>query len=91
MFFRPGHGAPTGDIRKKRFTEHQIDIGMKRSQSSFSLDEAGGYMGGGSMARFNSEFDLENAVDQVYENDYGFNGDVCRMFFPLDAQAMGHR
>ena len=35
---------------------------MKRSQSQFSLDEAGGYMGGGSMARFNSEFDLENAV-----------------------------
>ena len=22
---RPGHGAPTQDIRKKKFTEHQMD------------------------------------------------------------------
>ena len=22
---RPGHGAPTGDIRKKKFTEYQLD------------------------------------------------------------------
>ena len=25
MFGRPGHGAPTIDNRKKRFTEHQFD------------------------------------------------------------------
>ena len=25
MFGRPGHGAPTVDNRKKRFTEHQFD------------------------------------------------------------------
>jgi len=25
MFGRPGHGAPTIDVRKKRFTEHQLD------------------------------------------------------------------
>ena len=25
QFFRPGHGAPTLDVRKKRFTEHQLD------------------------------------------------------------------
>ena len=25
MSFRPGHGAPTVDNRKKRFTEHQFD------------------------------------------------------------------
>ena len=60
---RPGHGAPTQDIRKKKFTEHQIDIGLKRSQSSFSLDEAGGYVTGGSMSRFNSEYDLESPVN----------------------------
>jgi len=60
MFGKPGHGAPTGDVRKKKFTEHQIDIGLKRSQSSFSLDEAGGYVTGGSMSRFNSEYDLES-------------------------------
>ena len=33
MFGRPGHGAPTQDIRKKKFTEHQL----KRSQSMHSL------------------------------------------------------
>ena len=25
VFCRPGHGAPTGDIRKKKFTEYQLD------------------------------------------------------------------
>ena len=39
MICRPGHGAPTGDIRKKKFTEHQLGRALKRSQSVFSLDE----------------------------------------------------
>ena len=39
MLCRPGHGAPTGDIRKKKFTEHQLGRALKRSQSVFSLDE----------------------------------------------------
>ena len=32
---RPGHGAPTGDVRKKKFTEHQL----RRSQSMLSLED----------------------------------------------------
>ena len=36
MFGRPGHGAPTEDIRKKKFTEHQL----RRSQSVLSFDDA---------------------------------------------------
>ena len=39
MFGRPGHGAPTNDIRKKKFTEHQLGRALKRSQSVFNLDE----------------------------------------------------
>ena len=35
MFGRPGHGAPTEDIRKKKFTEHQL----RRSQSVLGLDD----------------------------------------------------
>ena len=34
---RPGHGAPTQDIRKKKFTEHQMN-NLTRSQSLFGLD-----------------------------------------------------
>ena len=71
-YLRPGHGAPTGDIRKKKFTEHQIDIGLKRSQSSFNLDEAGSYVGGLPMARFNSEFDLESPVSKIYKLSYQY-------------------
>ena len=37
MFGRPGHGAPTTDIRKKKFTEHQMN-NLTRSQSLFGLD-----------------------------------------------------
>ena len=29
IFGRPGHGAPTNDIRKKKFTEYQLDIANK--------------------------------------------------------------
>ena len=36
MFGRPGHGAPTQDIRKKKFTEHQMN-NLTRSQSLFGL------------------------------------------------------
>ena len=36
-WIRPGHGAPTKDIRKKKFTEHQMNC-LTRSQSLFGLD-----------------------------------------------------
>ncbi|XP_023345523.1 uncharacterized protein LOC111714611 isoform X2 [Eurytemora carolleeae] len=39
MFGRPGHGAPTVDIRKKKFTEHQLSDGLPRSVSMFKLDQ----------------------------------------------------
>ena len=37
LILRPGHGAPTQDIRKKKFTEHQMN-NLTRSQSLFGLD-----------------------------------------------------
>ena len=36
---RPGHGAPTGDVRKKKFTEHQLARQLRRTQSMFSLED----------------------------------------------------
>ena len=36
---RPGHGAPTQNIRKKKFTELQLTGSLKRSQSMFSLED----------------------------------------------------
>jgi len=67
MFGRPGHGAPTQDIRKKKFTEHQLDRTINRSQSMFSLDEGGvemsdAYGVGGStqLARCNSDLELDD-------------------------------
>ena len=64
IFLRPGHGAPTGDIRKKKFTEHQINKGMTRSQSTFSLDDAGDFIGipAAPLARFSSETELQAGV-----------------------------
>ena len=50
MFGRPGNGAPTGDVRKKKFTEHQLDLGMRRSQSMFTLDSMDGGLEGGGIA-----------------------------------------
>jgi len=60
MFGRPGNGAPTGDVRKKKFTEHQLDLGMKRSQSMFALDTDYGGLEGGGVAppRWSDDHDL---------------------------------
>ena len=57
--FRPGHGAPTGDIRKKKFTEYQLD----RSMSSSNLDQLDQYVKGqtGHISRWGSALALENS------------------------------
>ena len=34
LFGKPGHGAPTNDIRKKKFTEYQLDIENKKAFDS---------------------------------------------------------
>jgi len=39
MFGRPGNGAPTIDIRKKRFTEHQMDESIHRTQPGWGDDD----------------------------------------------------
>ena len=63
--FRPGHGAPTGDIRKKKFTEYQLD----RSQSSYNLDQLDQYVGGGGLsggvAKWGSEMDISHMGDDA--------------------------
>lgn len=63
MFGRPGHGAPTQDIRKKKFTEHQLDLGMRRSQSMFTLEDSTESFGTPLKHKgiYNSDFELDNA------------------------------
>ena len=36
--YRPGHGAPTIDIRKKKFTEHQLDRRQRKNQDDFNWE-----------------------------------------------------
>ena len=68
MFGRPGNGAPTGDVRMKKFTEHQLDLGLKRSQSMFGLDtEFGGLEGGGVAApRWSDDLHMEVTNSRNY-------------------------
>ena len=65
--YRPGHGAPTQDIRKKKFTEHQINKGLTRSQSSFSLDDSNDFLSPPNLpvGKFNSELDLQDGVSHL--------------------------
>jgi len=61
IFGRPGHGAPTQDIRKKIFTEHQLDQGMRRAQSMFSLDDSQDSLAvNAPPAMFNDDMELDN-------------------------------
>ena len=63
---RPGHGAPTQDIRKKIFTEHQLDQGMRRAQSMFSLDDSQDSLAvNAPPAMFNDDMELDNRVREV--------------------------
>ena len=59
MLARPGHGAPTGDIRKKKFTEYQLD----RSLSSCNLDQVDQYLGG-NMSRWNSALAMDSSSQE---------------------------
>ena len=61
---RPGHGAPTGDIRKKKFTEYQLD----RSLSSSNLDQLDQYMGGhgqSAMSGWSSALAIDSSPEDV--------------------------
>ena len=70
MLCRPGHGAPTGDIRKKKFTEHQLGRALKRSQSVFSLDEkTKGYARRG----YIDDMKLDSKVKNIYRPEFGAN------------------
>ena len=65
VLLRPGqgHGAPTQDIRKKKFTEHQLDSGMKRSQSMFGLDDSEDSLTVNfPTAKFNDDMELDKRV-----------------------------
>ena len=64
ILVRPGHGAPTGDIRKKKFTEYQLD----RSLSSCNLDQVDQYLGGGqtaNMSRWGSALAMDSSPEDV--------------------------
>ena len=64
IMVRPGHGAPTGDIRKKKFTEYQLD----RSLSSCNLDQVDQYLGGGqtaNMSRWGSALAMDSSHEDV--------------------------
>jgi len=43
LFGKPGHGAPTEDIRKKRFTEVQLSDGTDREKSQNGIENSGMY------------------------------------------------
>ena len=64
MFGRPGHGAPTRDIRKKKFTEHQMNS-LTRSQSLFGLDMTDSEVTAASpVARYDSQPAIDQAVSK---------------------------
>ena len=61
MFGRPGHGAPTKDIRKKKFTEHQMNC-LTRSQSLFGLDTELPSSSPTNITRYDSQPAIDQAV-----------------------------
>ena len=42
---RPGHGAPTYDVRKKKFTEHQLDHVQQAQVHKQQLELISGLVG----------------------------------------------
>ena len=47
LFGKPGHGAPTNDIRKKKFTEYQFDqLAKQAMDSALEENDRSGYGGG---------------------------------------------
>ena len=65
MFGRPGHGAPTKDIRKKKFTEHQMNC-LTRSQSLFGLETDLPAPSPTTVTRYDSQPAIDQAVSSNF-------------------------
>ena len=66
LFGRPGHGAPTENIRKKKFTEYQLTDSdeKRRMQQSAVAESAAAYERHASSARTAAAM-AESASEQV--------------------------
>ena len=67
LFGRPGHGAPTENIRKKKFTEYQLtdsDEKRRMQQSAAAAESAAAYERHASSARAAAAM-AESASEQV--------------------------
>ena len=64
LFGRPGHGAPTENIRKKKFTEYQLTDSDERRRVQQSATESAVYEGHSSSAR-SAAAAVESANGQV--------------------------
>ena len=65
LFGRPGHGAPTENIRKKKFTEYQLtDSDERRRVQQSAAAESAVYEGHSSSAR-SAAAAVESANEQV--------------------------
>ena len=64
LFGRPGHGAPTENIRKKKFTEYQLTDSdeKRRMQQSAAAESAAAYE---NIARAAAAAMAESASEQV--------------------------
>ena len=67
LFGRPGHGAPTENIRKKKFTEYQLTDSdeKRRMQQSAVAESAAAYERHASSARTAAAAMAESASEQV--------------------------
>ena len=66
LFGRPGHGAPTENIRKKKFTEYQLTDSdeKRRMQQSAAAESAAAYERHANSARAAAAM-AESASEQV--------------------------
>ena len=66
LFGRPGHGAPTENIRKKKFTEYQLtDSDEKRRMQQSAAESAAAYERHANSARAAAAAMAESASEQV--------------------------
>ena len=65
LFGRPGHGAPTENIRKKKFTEYQLTDSDEKRRMQQSAAESAAYERHANSARAAAAAMTESASEQV--------------------------
>jgi len=90
LFGRPGHGAPTDNIRKKKFTEYQLSEETRRVHEHPDANRYDKDKSNNDNNRVNKEWELGVVVSELgtQSKGCGFESHLCQILHVNGVKAM---